>query len=147
MSESVLQNPTSLSIIVAIIVVIIIFIVYKNGLLSKSEGFASQPAVVLFTKSTQNNHLACGGPDAGQNDACATYQFGRLSRWYGSINVYQVSDAELNQDIPVGMIKRYPTIAYLPEGPGNFNLVRVYQGPMNTMAIEQWIKTLPAAAV
>lgn len=107
-----------------------------------SETFASQPAVVLFTRSTEKSSNCSGD---GRSDACASYIFSRLRRWYGSIQLYQISDIDQNADIPVGMIQQTPTIAYLPEGPGNFNLVRIYTGPITTDALEKWVKSLPAA--
>ncbi len=138
------NNKRNTHILIAIIIILVIIYLYKNK--STSEGLASQPAVILFTRSTSFNSLACAVGN-GDNDACASYVFARLPRWYGPIQLYQISDVEMNQDIPVGMLQKFPTIAYLPEGPGNFNLVRVYDGPMTTMAIDAWIKTLPAVLI
>lgn len=137
------MSPLHLTILVVLIIVALYYfwaVVLKEGF-AASDG--SQPSVILFTRGPSE----CRSCSNTNPNACAICQFNRLAKWYGRINVYHIPDLEHYSDIPVNMITKFPTIAFMPEGLANYNLVRIYKGPFNTMEIERWIKSLPGSSL
>jgi hypothetical protein len=114
----------------------------------KREGFnGSAPSVILFTIGTGD----CSTCSRSRQESCAICQFRRLRSSYGQIKVMHVPDVSTYQSMNVhidDMLRTGgPLVAYLPEGLANKNLVRVYNGPLTTIAMENWIKSLPFARV
>jgi len=127
-----------------IIVLLVIYIVFKP--FGTKEGFnGSAPSVVLFTKGTGG----CSTCVAGRQSDCAICQFRRLASYYGSIKVMHVPDvglyAEISTHIDDMLNKGGPLLVFLPEGLANKNFVKVYNGPLTTIDMENWIKSLPFA--
>lgn len=129
--------------VMGIALILVIYWVYA-GSAKSTEGFhGSAPSVVLFTKGTGG----CSTCTRERQSDCAICQFRRLKTYYGSIKVMHVPDVGLYSEISTyidSMInKGGPLIVFLPEGLANKNLVKVYKGPMTTVAIEDWINSLP----
>lgn len=126
-----------------VIVLLVIYFIFPKAKEMFTSSAGTIPSVILFTRGPAE----CASCTRGDPNACVTCQFNRLAKWYGRINVYHVPNVELNSDIPVNMITKFPTVAFMPEGLSNYNLVRVYRGPMKAMDIEHWIKSLPGSSL
>jgi hypothetical protein len=130
--------------VACVVILIVIYYVWSIGVFKTTEGFhGSAPSVVLFTKGTGG----CSTCSRERQMDCSICQFKRLASYYGNIKIMHVPDVSMYADISLhvdGMLNAGgPLIVFLPEGLNNMNLVKVYKGPMNTIAMEDWIKSLP----